>query len=158
MKNNMVYGFFDAPIGRLTICADDAHITGLYFGEVITENVVPGDTNGLIKRACDELREYFDGKRKAFDLPLKPEGTDFQKAVWSALCMVPYGETRSYKDIALAVGNEKATRAVGMANNKNPISIIIPCHRIIGSGGKLVGYGGGLDIKEKLLDLEREHK
>ena len=95
-----------------------------------------------------------DGKRKSFDLPLKPEGTEFQKKVWNALLDIPYGETRSYKDIAVAIGNPKACRAVGMANNRNPISIIIPCHRVIGANGSLVGYGGGLPIKIELLNLE----
>lgn len=158
MKNRVNYGFYDSPIGRLTISADGSGVTGLYFGEADIKDAVPGDESGIIKEACGQLLEYFKGKRKGFDLPLNPSGTDFQKAVWKALGQVPYGETRSYKDIAIAVGNEKACRAVGMANNRNPISIIIPCHRIIGSGGRLVGYGGGLDIKERLLDLEQKHK
>ncbi len=107
---------------------------------------------------CTVQDEYFAGGRKDFDLPLCPRGTEFQKKVWSALREIPYGETRAYGEIAAAVGNPKAARAVGMANNRNPISVIVPCHRVIGSDGKLVGYGGGLDIKEFLLDLEREHR
>lgn len=104
--------------------------------------------------AIGQLKEYFDGNRSKFDLPLDLIGTAFQKNVWRALQDIPYGKTASYKDIAVRVGNSKATRAVGMANNKNKIPIIIPCHRVIGTDGKLVGYGGGLHIKERLLLLE----
>jgi len=108
----------------------------------------------LIQEAFRQLTEYLKGKRKAFELPLNPKGTDFQKRVWRALCEIPYGETRSYKQIAEAIGNPKAVRAVGMANNRNPITIVVPCHRVIGANGKLVGYGGGLEMKEFLLRLE----
>ncbi len=108
----------------------------------------------LIQEAAKQLKEYLKGKRKAFDLPLAPEGTPFQKAVWQALTGIPYGETRTYREIAETAGKPKACRAVGMANNKNPIAILIPCHRVIGADGKLTGYAGGLDIKEKLLGLE----
>ena len=101
-----------------------------------------------------ELDEYFNGKRKEFNIPLEPEGTEFQKKVWKALLEIPYGQTRSYKEIAIRIGNEKASRAVGMANNKNPIIIIVPCHRVIGSNKKLVGYFGGVEMKEGLLDIE----
>lgn len=109
----------------------------------------------LIKEAHQQLSEYLKGERKEFDLPLNPKGTDFQKRVWRALCDIPYGETRSYKQIAEAIGNSKAVRAVGMANNRNPITIVVPCHRVIGADGKLVGYGGGLEMKEFLLRLEK---
>lgn len=109
-----------------------------------------------LQREVDkQMREYFEGKRKEFDLPLRPEGTVFQKKVWNALLEIPFGETRSYQDIANAVGSPKACRAVGMANHQNPIIIVIPCHRVIGKNGKLVGYGGGLSMKEKLLLLEK---
>ena len=111
----------------------------------------------LIKEACHQLSEYLKGERQIFDLPLNPKGTDFQKRVWQALCDIPYGETRSYKQIAEAIGNPKAVRAVGMANNRNPITIVVPCHRVIGADGKLVGYGGGLEMKEFLLRLETIH-
>ena len=104
------------------------------------------------------MKHYQERKRKFFDLPLKVEGTAFQKKVWQALCSIPYGETRSYKEIAIQIGNERACRAVGMANNKNPIGILIPCHRVIGTNHKLVGYAGGLDKKEFLLKLEKENK
>ena len=108
----------------------------------------------LVKKTAAQLNEYFAGKRKVFDLPLKPEGTDFQRSVWQALLTIPFGETRSYREIAVQTGNPKACRAAGMANNRNPIVIIIPCHRVIGANGDLTGYGGGLDIKKYLLELE----
>ena len=101
------------------------------------------------------MNEYFNKEREQFELPLSPQGTEFQLKVWSALREIPYGETCSYKDIAIKLGNEKASRAVGMANNRNPIAIFVPCHRVIGANGKLVGYAGGLDIKEKLLEMEK---
>jgi methylated-DNA-[protein]-cysteine S-methyltransferase len=108
----------------------------------------------LLKEAHSQLKAYFKGKLREFSLPLAPDGTDFQIRVWKALCDIPYGATASYKEIATAVNNPKAYRAVGNANNKNPIPIIIPCHRVIASDGKLAGYGGGISIKEKLLKLE----
>jgi methylated-DNA-[protein]-cysteine S-methyltransferase len=110
----------------------------------------------LLKQGALELQEYLAGKRRRFDLPLLPRGTDFQQKVWGALLTIPYGAVCSYKDIAIAIGNEKACRAVGGANNKNPIAIMIPCHRVIGADGRLVGYAGGLGIKEQLLKLERK--
>ncbi len=109
----------------------------------------------LIKEAFRQLEEYFEGKRRDFDLPLAPIGTPFQQKVWQVLQTIPYGETRTYKQIAEQVGNPLGCRAVGMANNKNPIGIIIPCHRVIGTNGKLIGYAGGLDLKSRLLDLEK---
>ncbi|MDO5649433.1 MAG: methylated-DNA--[protein]-cysteine S-methyltransferase [Gallicola sp.] len=112
----------------------------------------------LLERGEKELLEYFKGERTSFDLPLEYQGTDFQVKVWKALEKIPYGETRTYQDIAEAVGSPKAFRAVGNANNKNPISILIPCHRVIGKSGKLVGYGGGLDWKEYLLGIEKREK
>lgn len=121
------------------------------------KNVEEKDTK-LLLEAKKQLEEYFEGKRKVFDLPLEQKGTEFQKRVWKALEKIPYGETRSYKEVAEMVGNEKASRAVGMANNKNNIPIIVPCHRVIGSNGKLVGYALGLDMKKYLLDLEKKNK
>ncbi|MCA9968460.1 MAG: methylated-DNA--[protein]-cysteine S-methyltransferase, partial [Anaerolineales bacterium] len=108
-----------------------------------------------LKDAVRQLKAYFAGKRTQFDLPLAPEGTDFQRRVWNALQTIPYGQTASYGTIARTIGNAAASRAVGMANGRNPIAIIIPCHRIIGSNGKLVGFGGGLPIKQTLLSLEQ---
>ncbi|ERJ93053.1 methylated-DNA--[protein]-cysteine S-methyltransferase [Treponema lecithinolyticum] len=124
----------------------------------------PGCTSSSEKRcavsdnAFKQINEYFEGKRKTFDFLIKAEGTDFQKKVWRALCDIPYGETRTYKEIAQAVGSPKACRAVGMANNRNPISFAVPCHRVIGADGSLVGYGGGLDLKHTLLQMERNNK
>ncbi|MCL1949553.1 MAG: methylated-DNA--[protein]-cysteine S-methyltransferase [Turicibacter sp.] len=144
---------YETPIGWVTLVDGGAAITGCYFGK--RELGTPGET-GLIKEAHSQLLEFLRGKRQAFDLPLDAKGTPFQMQVWDKLGEIPYGQTRSYQDIANAINNPKAVRAVGMANNKNPISIFIPCHRVIGSNGKLVGYGGGLPLKERLLDLERE--
>ena len=109
----------------------------------------------LINEAYRQLSEYLLGERKRFDLPLNPQGTVFQQQVWKALCDIPYGETRSYKQIAEAIGNPKAVRAVGMANNRNPLLIVVPCHRVIGANGKLVGYAAGIEKKEFLLKLEK---
>lgn len=108
----------------------------------------------LIKEAHLQFSEYLKGERKEFDIPFRMKGTKFQKQVWTALCEIPYGETRSYKQIAEAIGNPKAVRAVGMANNRNPLLVVVPCHRVIGANGQLVGYAGGLDKKEFLLRLE----
>jgi methylated-DNA-[protein]-cysteine S-methyltransferase len=135
--------------------------------DVLVELDLPGDGRvrhpGGLPRRDDEalsgpsaqLSEYFNGTRRNFDLDLAPRGTEFQTKVWAALAEIPYGTTATYGEIAAKVGNPKASRAVGMANNRNPIALIIPCHRVIGSSGKLVGYGGGLPTKEFLLDLER---
>ena len=112
----------------------------------------------VLEQAKKELTEYFAGTRKTFSVPLNPAGTDFQRAVWAALRAIPYGETRSYSEIAAAVGNPKAARAVGNANNKNPILILTLCHRVIGAGGALVGFGAGLPVKAALLALERKYK
>ena len=108
----------------------------------------------LIREAFSQIESYLSGNLKKFDLPLEMHGTDFQKQVWNALLSIPYGSTASYKDVALAIGNPGSVRAVGMANNKNPIAIIVPCHRVIGSDGSLVGYGGGIELKRRLLELE----
>ncbi len=151
MKNVFYY---NTPIGIISIIDDGECIIKIDFGKTEFEDMNINETE-LIMRTYKQLKEYFDGIRKEFDIPIKMEGTDFQKKVWNALKRIPYGETRSYKDIAVMVGNEKASRAVGMANNKNPIPIIVPCHRVIGADGKMVGYGGGLDIKVKLLDIEK---
>jgi methylated-DNA-[protein]-cysteine S-methyltransferase len=112
-----------------------------------------GETD-ILRQAKEELIEFFQGKRQKFDVPTHFEGTDFQKRVWRALMSIPYGETRSYQNIACEAGNVRAVRAVGMANNRNPIPIIVPCHRVIGKNGSLVGYGGGLQMKKRLLSLE----
>ena len=111
----------------------------------------------LIRRGFAQIGEYLAGRRKTFDLPLHAEGTPFMRRVWDALLKIPYGKTRSYKDIAAAIGQPGAMRAVGMANNRNPIALIIPCHRVIGADGTLVGFGGGLEMKRRLLDLEADN-
>jgi methylated-DNA-[protein]-cysteine S-methyltransferase len=143
---------YNSPIGTLYLAEENGALTDLRFRPIpdAKERETP-----FLKRTVLQLAEYFDGKRHEFDLPLDPRGTPFQKSVWSALQNIPYGTTRSYKDIAVAVGNPKACRAVGMANNKNPISVIIPCHRVLGATGALTGYGGGLDMKRALLELEK---
>jgi methylated-DNA-[protein]-cysteine S-methyltransferase len=145
---------YESKIGPLTILCDDEALLRIDFGTMEHENAVR-ERSELIGRAEGQLEEYMAGTRTEFDLPLKPEGTEFQKKVWNALLLIPYGETKSYKDIAVLIDNPKGCRAVGMANNRNPIPIIIPCHRVIGANGSLIGYGGGLDIKVKLLELER---
>lgn len=145
--------FYETEIGIIGIRENNKSITDIYFSKVDTnDNIKETD---LIKECFKQLKEYFEGNRVKFDLPLDARGTEFQKKVWNELLRIPYGETKSYKDIAVAIGNEKACRAIGMANNKNPIPIIIPCHRVIGSNGKLVGYAGGLNVKEKLLNIEK---
>jgi methylated-DNA-[protein]-cysteine S-methyltransferase len=144
----------ETAIGRICIAEENGSITHLLLpGEELSAESVEGETELLLKAAA-ELKEYFAGKRKSFDLPLSPQGTAFQQKVWNALILIPYGETRSYKQIAGSIGSPAACRAVGMANNKNPIAIIIPCHRVIGADGSMVGYGGGLELKKYLLALE----
>lgn len=138
---------------NLTLAADDKFIKELRFGKITYENAIYKKTE-LIASAEHQLTEYFEGKRKQFDLPLMPEGTEFQKKVWDRLMNIPYGKTRTYGEIAVEIGNSKASRAVGNANNKNPIAIIIPCHRVIGVNGRLTGYAGGIDIKKTILNLE----
>jgi methylated-DNA-[protein]-cysteine S-methyltransferase len=148
--------YYETKIGKIGIIENGEAITQLYFEEVSPQDINMIETP-LLKKANEQLQEYITGKRKVFDLPLAPQGTEFQQRVWDALQQIPYGETYSYKDIAKNIGNIKASRAVGMANNKNPILIFIPCHRVIGSNGDLVGYAGGVKVKEKLLEMEKEN-
>ncbi|MEL7656091.1 MAG: methylated-DNA--[protein]-cysteine S-methyltransferase [Bacillota bacterium] len=148
--------YYQTELGTIGIAEDNEKITHLFFeGEKFSETGYEKYESPAIKEAGKQLKEYFNGSRREFDLPLAPTGTEFMLRVWKALQTIPYGETRSYKEIAELAGNSKACRAVGMTNNRNPISIIIPCHRVIGANGDLVGYGGGLDKKVYLLDLER---
>ena len=143
---------YNSPIGELYITADDEALLSVSFSaETIKNNL----QNKIIKDTIKQLDEYFLGRRKNFDLPICPKGSDFQKLVWSELLKIPYGELKTYKDIAISIGNPNASRAVGNANNKNPIAIIIPCHRVIGSNGNLTGYAGGLDKKQKLIKFEK---
>ncbi|MBC3796330.1 methylated-DNA--[protein]-cysteine S-methyltransferase [Acetobacterium tundrae] len=147
---------YETELGKVVIAENGMAVTQLYFGEEISEGLTVNETS-LLKKAHQELEEYLNGKRKSFDLPLSPEGTVFQQKVWKALQSIPYGEVCCYKDIAIAIGNGNASRAVGGANHNNPIAIFIPCHRVIGSSGALVGYAGGVDLKEKLLELEKNY-
>lgn len=142
----------ETPIGLLTLQADEAAVTAIRFGADGAQDASP-----LLDAAEAQLREYFAGTRRTFDLPLAPRGTAFQQRVWAALRAIPYGETRTYGELAAAIGSPSASRAVGMANHHNPIPIVIPCHRVIGANGTLTGYAGGLEIKRKLLALEGIH-
>lgn len=148
------YFCYDTEIGRIKISEKDGKIIELVFSDYKKENEIEKETE-LIKKAYTQLEEYLSGKRTEFNIEIEMIGTEFQKKVWKELLNIPYGETRSYKDIAIAIGNGKACRAVGNANNKNPIAIIVPCHRVIGSNGSMTGYAGGLYIKEKLLKIEK---
>ena len=140
---------------KLGIAEEDGNICRVFFDTGKTPDGFDKAETPLIKKAAAQFDEYFNCKRKVFDLPLKLNGTDFQIDVWKALQTIPFGETRSYGEIARLIGNPKAVRAVGMANNRNPIVIIVPCHRVIGHDGGLTGYGGGLELKRRLLELEQ---
>jgi methylated-DNA-[protein]-cysteine S-methyltransferase len=152
MKKNAIS--YETDIGPLTITDQYDHITGIDFGVTSLGNYV---NNLIINETFRQLSEYFAGRRKTFNFPLKLLGTDFQKSVWKALQKIPYGQTATYGDIARIIGKEKAYRAVGMACHCNPISIVIPCHRIVGATGNLTGYGGGIGTKAWLLGLETKH-
>lgn len=144
---------YNSPIGELYLIEEDNYLIEINFSSAPAD-ILERETDFLI--SCKkELVEYFERKRKDFSIPLKLYGTEFQKKVWNALLKIPYGETRSYKDIAIMVENPKGSRAIGMANNRNPLPIVIPCHRVIGANKKLVGYGGGLEKKIFLLELEK---
>lgn len=153
-------GIYKSPVGPLHIVADDKAIRAILFGskginkyKVEGDGLIPKETP-LLKKTYKQLDEYFAGKRKDFDLPLNPQGTEFQMKAWRGLQSIPFGKTISYQELAKKIKNPKAIRAVGGANNKNPICIVIPCHRVIGKDGRLVGFGGGLPTKEHLLKLE----
>ena len=152
----MNYYTKQTPLGFITITEDRGFITSLSFKQKIFNGKWDKYfLSEVLDIAFSQLEEYLDGKRKIFDLPLNPKGTTFQQKVWSCLYHIPYGETRTYKDIAEQIGDENACRAVGSANNKNPIPIFVPCHRVIGSDGNLTGYAGGMELKQKLLNLEK---
>jgi len=161
MKN--YYYVIESPIGPLHLAATNKVLTAIHHSferlkdwnknDVIFEN----EKNIIIEKTILQLTEYFDGKRKKFNIPLELSGTNFQLKAWEALKKIPYAKTVSYSDQAKLIENPKASRAIGNANNANPISIIIPCHRVIGKSGKLVGYGGGLDRKDYLLELEQKN-
>jgi methylated-DNA-[protein]-cysteine S-methyltransferase len=152
----------DSAVGRLTLVAEDGAIVGLYMnlqrhrpddGD-LGEPDRRGRQAAPFKTAADQLDAYFAGALTRFTLPMAPRGSEFQQRVWTALQDIPYGQTESYGEMAERIGSPRAARAVGLANGKNPISIVIPCHRVVGSDGNLTGYGGGLDRKKQLLDLE----
>ena len=149
MKMTLYCENVPTPVGTLCVCSDGEAVTGIRFGA--------GETNGgcpVTGQARQQLTEYFAGQRREFDLPLAPAGTDFQRRVWELLREIPFGETVTYGDLARRLGNPRAARAVGMACNRNPIAIVVPCHRVVGSTGSLTGYAGGLDTKAFLLKLE----
>lgn len=152
--------FFDGLLGRYALEENEGQLTRMWVGDRIT--LAPADVvireTPLLKEAKAQLDAYFAGRLKAFGLPLAPAGTEFQMKVWNALCTIPYGETITYGQLAERIGNANASRAVGMANSRNPLPVFIPCHRVVGTGGKLTGYTGGLDIKVKLLQLEQRVK
>ena len=153
------YKLMDSPVGTLKLVGSDAGLAA-----VLWENDPPArvrltidgqdDRHPVLVETERQLREYFEGRRTSFALPLDPAGTAFQQKVWKALLTIPFGETRSYAQIACQVGNARATRAVGAANGRNPLSIVAPCHRVIGSNGALTGFAGGLDVKKYLLSME----
>ena len=147
--------YYDTPFKRVKIIEEDNKIIRLSFDEKDNFGEFELKDTELLNQTTKQLDEYFEGKRKKFELSLNPSGTEFMKKVWKALEEIPYGETKSYKQIAETIKNPKASRAVGMANNKNPIPIIIPCHRVIGAHGELVGYALGLEMKKLLLELEK---
>jgi methylated-DNA-[protein]-cysteine S-methyltransferase len=145
------FGYLDSPIGLVVIEGTCEAITGLHF---VDERRPGAVANAVLEEALSQVLDYFRGDRRRFDLPLELGGTDFQRAVWGHLLTIPFGETASYGDVALAIGRPRAVRAVGAANGRNPISIVVPCHRVLGSDGSLTGYGGGLWRKEWLLRHE----
>lgn len=144
---------FDTPLGLMALGAEDCAIVRLYLPNTPTPRLMSHETP-LLVRGREQLLEYMAGQRREFDLPLAPRGTPFQQRVWEALRAIPFGQTRSYKDIAQMVDSPRGFRAVGMANNRNPIPILIPCHRVVGADGSLTGYAGGLELKKALLAIE----
>lgn len=150
----MFFAVQKSCVGLIGIVEESGLITELFFNSEAPPAAAIAKETQLLQEACRQLDAYFNGRLQQFSLPLAPRGTPFQQRVWRALQAIPYGETMSYKEVAVCVGQPKAARAVGMANNRNPIPIIIPCHRVIGADGQLVGYGSGLPIKIKLLTIE----
>lgn len=155
---NNRYTTYISPLGTITLQANENGLLGVWFEIQTTQPEELGqlsENDPILVKAIKQLEEYFSGDRTEFDLPIAAVGTEFQQRVWQALTTIPYGETWSYQDLANAIGNPKAVRAVGLANGKNPVSVIVPCHRVIGKNGKLTGYAGGVERKSKLLELER---
>ncbi|HEU4781195.1 MAG TPA: methylated-DNA--[protein]-cysteine S-methyltransferase [Steroidobacteraceae bacterium] len=153
----------DSPVGALSLVATDHALVALVWRReghrhVPFENAAEGAGHPLLRETACQLNQYFGGQRRTFDLPLEFRGTEFQRRAWAALLTIPYGETRTYRQMAEQIGNPAAVRAVGAANGRNPIAIIAPCHRVIGMNGELTGFGGGLDAKARLLTLEAPHR
>lgn len=147
---------YESPCGPLTLISNGAALTDLQFESPrYAYAPAPAGDDSILDAARRQLDQYFAGKLRAFDLPLAPKGTEFQQRVWQALLAIPYGVTRSYGQQAAAIGSPQASRAVGLANGRNPISIVVPCHRVIGANGSLTGYGGGMARKQLLLELEQ---
>ncbi len=154
------YTYAESPVGLLLLTSDGTALTGLYLEESQHRPQIGGDwaredEAAPFAEARQQMAAYFAGARREFDLPLAPAGTEFQKQVWAALTLIPYGTTATYGEIARQIGAPKASRAVGHANGRNPLFIVVPCHRVVGASGRLIGYGGGLSRKEALLTLER---
>ena len=157
---HLSYQFLDSPVGQLKLVAHETALVAVLWenenpDRVRLAELTEDSKHPILLETARQLNEYFAGKRQSFDVPLDFAGTEFQQKVWQALLTIPFGETRSYKQIAEQVGNVKAVRAVGAANGKNPISIIAPCHRVVGANGKLVGFAGGLENKDILLKIEK---
>ena len=163
VKQILSYKQTNSPVGGLTLIASDNAMVAVLWDRGNTKRTTigvlkPDPRHPLLVETERQLSEYFAGKRRQFNLPLDPRGTDFQKTVWRSLRQIPFGETRSYAEIARTIGAPRATRAVGAANGRNPLSIIVPCHRVIGSNGALTGFGGGIETKARLLALEAGRK
>jgi methylated-DNA-[protein]-cysteine S-methyltransferase len=160
---SLVYKFIDSPVGKLKLVAGEKGLVAILWENDNPRRVVLGDLREddrqpILVEAERQLKEYFEGKRRGFSIPLDMRGTPFQQSVWEALLAIPFGETRSYGQLAKQLGKPTAMRAVGAANGRNPISIVVPCHRVIGSSGKLTGFAGGLEAKEHLLKIESKSK
>lgn len=157
---SLAYKMIESPVGKLKLVASDKGLVAILWEKdkprrVSLNDLVANEQHPVLVRTERQLKEYFAGKRKSFSVDLDMRGTRFQKNVWEALLAIPFGETRSYGQLAKQLGNPRASRAVGAANGRNPVSIIVPCHRVIGSSGKLTGFAGGLEVKAHLLGLER---
>ncbi len=161
MSHRYVFKIMKSPVGELRLIASDKGLAAVLWENYPPERVkiwavTEDQKHPVLIEAEHQLKEYFQGKRKDFSLKLDMIGTEFQKQVWQALLKIHFGVTKSYGELALQLGNPKASRAVGAANGKNPLSIVVPCHRVIGASGKLIGFAGGLEVKEKLLTLEAQ--
>jgi len=159
-QNGHTYKRIQSPVGRLTLVASDLGLAAILWeherpGRVRLNMVDEDSAHPMLVEAERQLEEYFEGRRQKFELKLDPYGTAFQQTVWRALMEIPFGETRTYGEIAARIGHPSAARAVGAANGRNPLSIVAPCHRVVGSTGALTGFAGGLDVKERLLEFEK---